>query len=127
MLNIIENIRTEIIKDSKVISYGRRMDSVNGYREWKNVFDRLAAFVIVVVLSPLMLVIAVAIRLDSKGSSIYKREQIGENGRRFVAYKFRTMYVNNNDSEYKQYLVKYIKENAPYRNGPDGKPVYKVD
>ncbi len=36
------------------------------------------------------------------------------------------MYKNNNDSVYKEYIAKYVMENAPYRTGPDGKPVYKV-
>ena len=84
------------------------------------------ALITIVVLSPLMAVIAMVIRLDSTGSPIYRRDQIGEKGRTFKMYKFRTMYINNDDGEYKSYIVKYILENAPYTVGQDGKAVYKV-
>jgi lipopolysaccharide/colanic/teichoic acid biosynthesis glycosyltransferase len=44
----------------------------------------------------------------------------------FTAYKFRTMYINNDDKEYKTYLVKYVLENAPYTVDHNGQAVYKV-
>ncbi len=46
---------------------------------------------------PLLLVIALAIRLDSPGPVIHRRRVMGMNGRRFAAYKFRTMYVNGDE------------------------------
>jgi len=96
------------------------------YQWWKGAFDRLLAVVLLVILSPLLAAIAIGIRLDSSGSSIFHRDQIGKNGRCFTAYKFRTMYANNDDREYKAYLVKYILENAPYRIDQNGHAVYKV-
>jgi lipopolysaccharide/colanic/teichoic acid biosynthesis glycosyltransferase len=70
--------------------------------------------------------IAVGIRLDSPGNSIFCQERVGKDGRKFTAYKFRTMYINNDDREYRSYLRKYILENAPYRLDKDGCGVYKV-
>jgi lipopolysaccharide/colanic/teichoic acid biosynthesis glycosyltransferase len=96
------------------------------YRWWKNVFDRLAAFFLIIVLSPLMAVVALIIRLDSPGSVVFRREQVGENGKRFTLYKFRTMQTNNNDYKYKAYLVRYILEDAPYTVDENGQGVYKV-
>lgn len=46
------------------------------------------------VASPVLLILAIAIRLDSPGPVIYRRRVMGVNGREFDAYKFRTMYVN---------------------------------
>ena len=43
---------------------------------------------------PLGLLLALCIRLDSKGAPIYKQERIGRNGRHFIIYKFRTMTEN---------------------------------
>lgn len=103
-----------------------RVHCLSTYQWWKNTFDRVLALLAIVALSPLMGIIAIGIHFDSPGSAIFRRDQIGENGRKFVAYKFRTMYANNDDIEYKTYLVKYVMENAPYRIEPDGKPVYKV-
>jgi lipopolysaccharide/colanic/teichoic acid biosynthesis glycosyltransferase len=99
---------------------------LTNYRWWKGIFDRALAFFATIILSPFLAVIALIIRLDSPGSAIYRREQVGENGRTFTAYKFRTMHTDNDDSEYKSYLVKYVQENAPYKIQQNGEAVYKV-
>jgi lipopolysaccharide/colanic/teichoic acid biosynthesis glycosyltransferase len=96
------------------------------YEIFKGIIDRFLALVAIVLLSPAMVLIAICIKLDSKGSVIYRREQVGKNGRNFIAYKFRTMQTNNDDSEYKAYLVKYIKENQPYKLDENGQAIYKV-
>jgi lipopolysaccharide/colanic/teichoic acid biosynthesis glycosyltransferase len=96
------------------------------YQWCKVLFDRVLAFLAIVISSPLLAVIAIGIRLDSPGGAIYRREQVGENGKIFTAYKFRTMYANSDDQEYKRYLVKYILENAPYKIDQNGRGVYKV-
>ena len=85
------------------------------YRWWKAILDRVLAILIIVVSSPLMAIITICIWLDSPGKVVYHRDQIGQNGRPFKAYKFRTMHVDNNDYEYKKYLMKYVLENAPYQ------------
>ena len=48
-------------------------------------------------IAPLLLVLAVLIRLDSPGPVLYRRRVVGRNGREFDAYKFRTMYLDGND------------------------------
>lgn len=96
------------------------------YLWWKDIFDRLFTFLGIVVLSPLLVLIAIGIRLDSPGSPIFRREQVGQGGRIFTAYKFRTMHIDNNDHEYKAYLVRYVLQNAPYRTSQGGEPIYKV-
>ncbi len=96
------------------------------YSVFKNVTDRFTAFFITVMISPILFLIALGIRLDSPGHPIFSQERVGKNGRRFTAYKFRTMYVNNDDSEYKAYLKQYILNNAPYKVTPNGEKIYKV-
>lgn len=96
------------------------------YQWWKGIFDRVLALLAIVILSPFLALIAVGIRLDSPGGAIFHREQVGEKGRRFTAYKFRTMDINNDDREYKAYLVRYIREDAPYTKDENGQAVYKV-
>ena len=99
---------------------------VSTYQLWKNILDRVVAFLTIVILSPLLALIALGIRLDSPGSPIYRREQVGEDGRLFTAYKFRTMHSNNDGGEYKTYITKYVLENAPYKIDQNGQAVYKV-
>lgn len=95
------------------------------YPFWKSSADRFLALVAAVALFPFLALIATAIRLDSPGSPIFPQERVGKNGRRFTIYKFRTMYPNNDDSEFKQYVTKAVAENAPYALNPQGAPIYK--
>jgi exopolysaccharide biosynthesis polyprenyl glycosylphosphotransferase len=57
----------------------------------KKVYDYAGAFVLTVVLSPLLFLIALAIKLTSRGPVIFVQERLGFNKRRFRLYKFRTM------------------------------------
>ncbi len=47
-----------------------------------------------VILWPLLILIGVAIRLDSSGSVLYRQRRVGENGRLFEMFKFRTMVAD---------------------------------
>jgi lipopolysaccharide/colanic/teichoic acid biosynthesis glycosyltransferase len=60
----------------------------------KRAIDAVVAFLLLVFLSPLMAVIAVAIRLDSPGPATITQNRLGRNGRRFGMYKFRSMVVD---------------------------------
>ena len=60
----------------------------------KSVFDRVVAGLLLVLLSPLLLVVAVMICLGSRGSSIFRQQRTGRDGRPFRMYKFRTMVVD---------------------------------
>jgi exopolysaccharide biosynthesis polyprenyl glycosylphosphotransferase len=57
----------------------------------KRAFDMLATTAMLLVGWPLLLLIAIVIRLDSPGSVIFKQQRVGENGQLFWMYKFRTM------------------------------------
>jgi putative colanic acid biosysnthesis UDP-glucose lipid carrier transferase len=60
----------------------------------KDVLDRLLALAFLTLISPLMLLIAIGVRLDSPGPVFYRQERVGWNGRRFVLLKFRSMAVD---------------------------------
>lgn len=60
----------------------------------KRALDIAVASVALLVGSPVMLAIAIAVRMDSKGSIFYGAERIGRKGRTFSCYKFRTMVQN---------------------------------
>ena len=62
----------------------------------KFLFDRLMAIFGLILASPLMLIIAIAIKIDSKGPVLFKQERTGKGGKNFYIYKFRTMVKNNN-------------------------------
>ena len=60
----------------------------------KRLFDLLVSILLLLVLSFLMLLIAIAIRLTSKGSSIYWSDRVGRNNTVFKMPKFRSMLLN---------------------------------
>ena len=60
----------------------------------KRAFDLVFSTLGLVLLSPLLLAVAVWVRLDSPGALLYAQERVGVNGRRFRMYKFRTMRVD---------------------------------
>lgn len=60
----------------------------------RRIIDTLIALVALVLLSPILLIVAIAIRLDSKGGAIFKQKRIGLNGKPYNMYKFRSMVTN---------------------------------
>ena len=77
----------------------------------KRLLDMVVAAVLLLVLSPLLLVIAAAVKLSSPGPIFYRWRVLGQNNREFVGYKFRTMVANAD--ELKQALLKYNEMKGP--------------
>ena len=68
-------------------------DPLNAFA--KRAFDASVSFLLLVLLSPLLLGLAIAIKLSSPGPVFFKQERIGLNKKKFVMYKFRSMRVND--------------------------------
>jgi len=65
----------------------------------KRLFDLFLAIVLIVILSPLLIVIALIVRIESHGPAIFKQTRIGQYGEDFIIYKFRTMYHHTPDNK----------------------------
>ncbi len=63
-------------------------------RTVKRGFDLLVGSITLILVSPIMALIALLIKLDSPGSVIFAQKRVGENGKRFMMYKFRSMEAN---------------------------------
>lgn len=63
----------------------------------KRVFDICFSMIFIILTSPIMLITAIAIKLDSKGPVIFKQVRVGKNGRHFRIWKFRSMYQNSDE------------------------------
>jgi len=81
----------------------------------KRVMDIACAGITMVVLLPLFLVVAVAVKIDSKGPVFFKQRRVGKDRKIFTMYKFRSMFA---DAETQ---LKYLQE----KNERDG-PVFKI-
>lgn len=80
----------------------------------KRVFDVVTTTVLLALIWPVLLVIAIAIRLDSPGPVLLKQQRVGENGRLFGMYKFRTMRAET------------AAQPAEAQIDAEGHPIYKV-
>ncbi len=65
------------------------------YRSFKRFVDIILALIGIIVLAPFFLIIAILIKLDSKGPVLFKQERIGLNGKTFIIYKFRSMHLDS--------------------------------
>jgi exopolysaccharide biosynthesis polyprenyl glycosylphosphotransferase len=63
-------------------------------RVTKEIFDRVMASLLVVGLSPVLLLIALAVKVTSRGPVIFKQQRVGRNGETFQVYKFRSMVID---------------------------------
>lgn len=64
------------------------------YRFFKGLMDYIIAVLALIVLSPLFLIVAIAIKIDSKGPVFFVQKRIGKNGKEFNCVKFRSMAQN---------------------------------
>ncbi len=76
------------------------LDGINGI--FKRVEDVVLASSILIVISPLLILIALGVRFGSKGSVIFKQARHGADGRAINVYKFRTMFMHDDEGQVKQ-------------------------
>lgn len=92
----------------------------------KRASDLVVAGLALAVLSPFWLLIAILIKLDSRGPVFYKQERVGMDGRIFLFYKFRTMHTGADDRAHRDYQRKYIAGHPETNLGDDQRPIYKL-
>jgi lipopolysaccharide/colanic/teichoic acid biosynthesis glycosyltransferase len=69
----------------------RPVFAISGYQRTKRTLDIMVSLVLMVTIAPLLLLVAIAIVIDSRGPVLYRQTRIGQHGRRFDMLKFRTM------------------------------------
>jgi len=93
----------------------------------KRVIDFAGSATLLLFLSPLLAVIALAIKLTSKGSVIFQQERLGQFGARFKCLKFRTMYTDNDPKIHQEYIQRFIGGQSASDTAKQGSSaVYKI-
>jgi exopolysaccharide biosynthesis polyprenyl glycosylphosphotransferase len=94
----------------------------------KRLVDVIGATLGLVVLSPLLAVIAIAVALDSRGPVFFRQQRVGVGGRRFRVWKFRTMQHGASDRTHRDLVTKMLAgdEQGTKQTGPDGREVFKL-
>jgi len=98
----------------------------NVARILKRTFDLVVSALAILLLFPLWLLIALLIKLDSKGPVFYTQERVGMDGRLFLLYKFRTMKAGADPELHREYQKAFIAGRAEANLGDDSKPTYKL-
>lgn len=92
-----------------------QMENKKVYECIKRIMDIIFSLIGLIVLIPVLLIISILIKIETKGSIIFSQERVGINGKRFKMYKFRSMVVNAED----------LKEELMEKNERSG-PMFKI-
>ena len=98
----------------------------SGARILKRTSDLVISALAIGLLLPLWLLIALLIKLDTKGPVFYTQERVGMDGRLFLLYKFRTMVANADSELHREYQRAFIAGRAEANLGNEQKPTYKL-
>lgn len=107
---ISDKMVTEKYSEIPIIEiYPRVNDGLNIF--FKRVVDFIGALLGLVLLSPFLIIIAVIIKLTSKGPILFTQYRVGKNGKYFKFYKFRSMTFDvNDDEERKKMMLEFMKQ-----------------
>ena len=92
----------------------------------KRTMDIVASLAILVLFSPLFLLVAVIVKLTSKGPVLFKQERLGQFGKTFNCLKFRSMRVNNDLQIHREFMKRVISGAHDGRAHGSSVPVYKM-
>jgi len=84
----------------------------SGYEIIKRIFDVLISILLIIILSPIWIIIALLVKITSKGPIFYKARVIGKDGCEFDMYKFRSMYHNCNPKPHKDKVKEMMNGNG---------------
>lgn len=97
-----------IIKDWDSLPEYMKNDSVKQYYDilqtkkvklfFKRIFDILLSLLLIIILLPILIIVPIVIKLDSKGSVLFRQNRVTQYGRVFKILKFRTMVENKEDN-----------------------------
>jgi len=92
----------------------------------KRSIDIIGSLCALVLLSPLLIIVAVVIKLTSKGPILFKQQRLGQYGVRFTFLKFRSMYFQSDAKIHRDYVRQLISGNRDYQRPESDSGVYKI-
>ncbi len=92
----------------------------------KRVMDIAGSALALIVLSPLLAIIALAIKATSKGPVLFSQERLGQYGRKFRFLKFRSMRKDCDSKIHQEYVTRFIAGEVSAANGNGATPTFKI-
>jgi lipopolysaccharide/colanic/teichoic acid biosynthesis glycosyltransferase len=83
----------------------------------KRSIDMVGSFSGLVLLSPVFVLISIAVKLTSEGPILFRQERVGQHGRRFTFLKFRSMYFMSDPTVHEEYMKQFISGGAASQIG----------
>lgn len=102
-------------KDGAISYKDVEIEESRFYLLTKRLIDIVGSATGLILLSPILLIVALAIKIESKGPVIFKQERVGQHGKHFFMYKFRSMVINAEE----------LKEKLAAQNEMSG-PMFKM-
>jgi lipopolysaccharide/colanic/teichoic acid biosynthesis glycosyltransferase len=105
---------------------------VDGESRWtsalRRCFDVAFAGALILVLFPVLIAVAVAVRLDSRGPALFRQLRVGFHEREFTLYKFRSMRLDADPRGHQEYVTALINGGGEAEQAPEGgrKDLYKL-
>jgi lipopolysaccharide/colanic/teichoic acid biosynthesis glycosyltransferase len=99
--------RSMVTTDSTLEAFARRC------------LDLLAASALILLLLPVMIGVAVAVRLDSRGPALFRQRRVGHREREFTVYKFRSMRLDADEERHRRYVSALIGGGSNETGGED--------
>ena len=90
----------------------------------KRVSDIVISGIVLVLLAPVLLLISLLVKFDSRGAVLFRQERVGMDGRKFLCYKFRTMRSDADESIHREAYRKNILGDRDADASDDEKPVF---
>jgi lipopolysaccharide/colanic/teichoic acid biosynthesis glycosyltransferase len=87
--------------------------------------DLVVGSALILALSPILIAVAIAVRLDSPGPAFFRQRRVGLGGREFTLYKFRSMSSGANQRQHKEYVASLI-NGSEAKHSEDGHDLYKL-
>jgi lipopolysaccharide/colanic/teichoic acid biosynthesis glycosyltransferase len=103
----------------------RRCGSDLRYEAAKRTLDILVSLTLLGLLSPLLLIIAILVKLGSPGTVLFRQVRVGRLAKPFTMLKFRTMYAGADDKVHQEYVSWFIQRSGE-ANGASSNGVYKL-
>ncbi len=105
---------TRIVSEPRWLSVSRRL------------FDLVFAGALILLFSPILIGVALAVRLDSHGPALFRQRRVGYGEHEFTLFKFRSMRLDADPRGHQEYVTALIKGEDATAGSVDGKDLYKL-
>jgi lipopolysaccharide/colanic/teichoic acid biosynthesis glycosyltransferase len=93
---------------------------------FKRAIDLIGSVLLLLVLSPLMAIIALAVKFGSPGPVLFRQTRVGQGGKHFTFFKYRSMAATSDHSLHENYVKQFIRGTAAKNTNKGGESVFKL-